>query len=67
MSGIILGVFFLAIIIFRPEGIMGQRELSLDGLRGRLPRRRETGEGWTTPPVDDPTLPDDPNAPDDPV
>ncbi len=39
VSGIILGVFFLAIIIFRPEGIMGQRELSLDGLRGRWPRR----------------------------
>jgi branched-chain amino acid transport system permease protein len=38
MSGIALGAFFLAIIIFRPEGIMGQRELSLDGLRHRLRR-----------------------------
>lgn len=38
MSGIALGAFFLAIIIFRPEGIMGQRELSLDGLRGLLRR-----------------------------
>ena len=38
MSGIVLGVFFLAVIIFRPEGIMGQRELSLDGLR-RLTKR----------------------------
>jgi branched-chain amino acid transport system permease protein len=38
MSGIVLGVFFLAVIIFRPEGIMGQRELSLDGLR-RIGRR----------------------------
>jgi hypothetical protein len=33
MSGIVLGAFFLAVIIFRPEGLMGQRELSLDGLR----------------------------------
>jgi branched-chain amino acid transport system permease protein len=38
MSGIALGAFFLVIIIFRPEGIMGQRELSLDGLR-RVIRR----------------------------
>lgn len=38
MSGIALGAFFLAIIIFRPEGIMGQRELSLDWVR-RLARR----------------------------
>jgi branched-chain amino acid transport system permease protein len=67
ISGLTLGVFFLAIIIFRPDGIMGQRELSLDGLRRRLPRRSDVGEGWTTPPVDDSTLPDDPNAPDDPV
>lgn len=63
VSGIILGVFFLLVIIFRPDGIMGQRELSLDGLRGRLIR----GGG-----PDDPTLPrtDDPAAPgvvDDPV
>lgn len=38
MSGIVLGAFFLAVIIFRPEGIMGQRELSLDRLRRRLQR-----------------------------
>jgi len=38
MSGIVLGVFFLAVIIFRPEGIMGQRELSIDGLRRRFRR-----------------------------
>lgn len=38
MSGIVLGVFFLAVIIFRPEGIMGQRELSPDGLRHLLHR-----------------------------
>ncbi len=38
MSGIVLGTFFLAVIIFRPEGIMGQRELSLDGAR-RILRR----------------------------
>ncbi len=39
LSGITLGLFLLAVIIFRPDGIMGQRELSLDGLarfrRGR--------------------------------
>lgn len=40
MSGIVLGAFFLAVIVFRPEGVMGQRELSLDGLR-RLVRRGE--------------------------
>jgi branched-chain amino acid transport system permease protein len=40
MSGIVLGVFFLAVIIFRPEGVMGQREVSLDGLR-RFVRKGE--------------------------
>lgn len=43
MSGIVLGVFFLAVIIFRPEGIMGQRELSLGGVR------RLVGRGDTSP------------------
>jgi urease accessory protein len=42
MSGIVLGAFFLAVIIFRPEGIMGQRELSFAGLR-RLLRRDASG------------------------
>jgi branched-chain amino acid transport system permease protein len=32
MSGIILAVFFILIIIFRREGLMGQREIALDRL-----------------------------------
>jgi len=57
LSGITLGVFFLAIIIFRPDGIMGQRELSLDGLLGRLPRRGSPHDGDPTPPRDDDPMP----------
>jgi branched-chain amino acid transport system permease protein len=44
VSGIILGAFFLMVIIFRPDGIMGQRELSLDGLRTRLARRGDAAD-----------------------
>ncbi len=36
LSGILLAAFFIGVIIFRPEGIMGQREISLDGLLARL-------------------------------
>lgn len=36
MSGILLAVFFIAVIIFRPDGIMGQREVSLDRVLGRF-------------------------------
>ena len=43
ISGITLGIFFLAIIIFRPDGIMGQRELSLDRLRARVSSRGRSG------------------------
>ncbi len=32
LSGILLAAFFLGVIIFRPDGIMGQREVSLDRL-----------------------------------
>lgn len=35
LSGIALGVFFLLVIIFRPDGIMGQRELSIGPWRRR--------------------------------
>jgi branched-chain amino acid transport system permease protein len=57
VSGITLAVFFLAIIIFRPDGIMGQRELSLDGLLGRLPRRGPPHDDDPTPRRDDDPLP----------
>jgi len=43
ISGITLGIFFLAIMIFRPDGIMGQRELSLDRLRARVSSRGRSG------------------------
>jgi branched-chain amino acid transport system permease protein len=36
LSGILLAVFFILIIVFRPDGIMGQREISLDRLFDRL-------------------------------
>jgi branched-chain amino acid transport system permease protein len=36
LSGILLAAFFISVIIFRPDGIMGQREISLDGLLARL-------------------------------
>ncbi len=42
MSGIVLGVFFLAVIIFRPGGLMGQREVSLDPIRRLMARGRDT-------------------------
>lgn len=32
MSGIVLAVLFICIIIFRREGLLGQREIALDGL-----------------------------------
>jgi len=57
VSGITLGVFLLAIIIFRPDGIMGQRELSLDRLRGRRTRPGGHHDGDPTPPRDDDPTP----------
>ncbi len=57
LSGITLGVFFLAVIIFRPDGIMGQRELSLDVLRGRRPRGGSAPDGGPTLPRDDDPIP----------
>jgi branched-chain amino acid transport system permease protein len=46
LSGILLAAFFIAVIIFRPEGIMGQREISLDALLGRLrPSRGRPADG----------------------
>jgi branched-chain amino acid transport system permease protein len=48
MSGILMAVFLVAVIIFRPSGIMGQREISLDrllrrGTREGLPSGSEAG------------------------
>jgi branched-chain amino acid transport system permease protein len=40
MSQIVLAVIFLAIIIFRREGLLGQRELSLGGTFSRLRPKR---------------------------
>ena len=37
LGGILLAVFFIAVIIFRPSGILGQRELDLDRLFGWRP------------------------------
>ena len=65
VSGITLAVFFLAIIIFRPDGIMGQRELSIDGLLRRLPRRGSPHDDDPTPRRDDDPVP--PGVVDDPV
>ncbi len=36
LSGMLLAAFFIAIIIFRPEGIMGQREISFDRVFARV-------------------------------
>jgi branched-chain amino acid transport system permease protein len=36
LSGILLAVFFILVIIFRPDGIMGQREISFDRLLARI-------------------------------
>jgi branched-chain amino acid transport system permease protein len=41
LSGMLLAAFFIVIIIFRPEGIMGQREISF----GRLPARLRSPRG----------------------
>ena len=40
LSGILLAVFFILIIVFRPAGIMGQREISFDRIVDRLRGRR---------------------------
>jgi branched-chain amino acid transport system permease protein len=46
LGGILLATFFLAVIIFRPSGIVGQGELTIEGVRAwrpRLPGRRPSG------------------------
>jgi branched-chain amino acid transport system permease protein len=46
LSGILLAAFFISVIIFRPDGIMGQREISIGGLLARLrPTRKRPADG----------------------
>lgn len=46
LSGILLAAFFIGVIIFRPEGIMGQREISLEGFLAKLrPSRGRRADG----------------------
>jgi len=42
LSGMLLAIFFIVIIIFRPAGIMGQREISFERVAARIgsPRGR---------------------------
>ena len=50
LGGILLAVFFIAVIIFRPSGILGQREIDLEQLVAWRPRRgRRRGPGSATP------------------
>jgi len=47
LSGMLLAIFFIVIIIFRPAGIMGQREISFERVAARIgaPRGRSpTGD-----------------------
>jgi branched-chain amino acid transport system permease protein len=48
LSGVLLAVFFIAVIIFRPEGIMGQREISFGWLEARLRSPRGGGGAGET-------------------
>lgn len=45
LGGILLAVFFIAVIIFRPGGVLGQRELELDAALAWRPRLRRRGTG----------------------
>jgi len=49
LGGILLAAFFLAVIIFRPDGILGARELSLERVIGRIRRRTSPGAGKEAP------------------
>ncbi len=40
LGGILLASFFLAVILFRREGILGQGEIDVDRLLAWRPRRR---------------------------
>jgi branched-chain amino acid transport system permease protein len=43
LSGMLLAIFFIVIIIFRPEGIMGQREISFERIAALIPSPRRGG------------------------
>lgn len=43
LDGILLAAFLILVIVFRPGGIMGQRELSLEAIAARLRGGRGTG------------------------
>jgi branched-chain amino acid transport system permease protein len=49
MSGILIAVFLILVIIFRPEGIMGQREISFDRLFRPFRRGPATQPGGPAP------------------
>jgi branched-chain amino acid transport system permease protein len=51
LSGMLLAIFFILVIIFRPDGIMGQREFSYERLWARI--RRSDGQA-TSPTTADP-------------
>lgn len=40
LGGILLAIFFIAVIIFRPDGLLGERELTLERIAAWRPRRR---------------------------
>ena len=48
LSGILLAAFFILVIIRRPGGIMGQRELSLEAVRSAIRRLAGGDRGETT-------------------
>ena len=48
LSGILLAAFFILVIIRRPGGIMGQRELSLEAVRSAIRRLVRGDRGETT-------------------
>jgi branched-chain amino acid transport system permease protein len=43
LGGILLAVFFIAVIVFRPHGILGERELTLQRVFAWRPRPRRAG------------------------
>ncbi len=51
LGGILLAIFFIAVIIFRPSGILGQREVDLEQLVAWRPGwvRRRRGSGAASP------------------
>ena len=48
LSGMLLAIFFILVIIFRPDGIMGQREFSYERLWARIRRHGPQPASRTT-------------------